>query len=88
MADPPTPPDALLEIPVQDIAVQIDDDIRMADGVLELRYMPVHGSCVVTLKVNDQAHASAVLDGALFALVAAFTADPQRTPKAGTVFKG
>lgn len=87
-SDPLVPPDALLELPVQGVAVQVDDAIRMGDGVLELRYMPVHQSCVVTIKINDQVHASVALDGALFALVAAFTVDPQRTPEPGTVFKG
>ena len=84
----PEPPDATLEMPVEGIAVQVDEVIRLGDGTLELRYMPLHKACLVSIRVNDQAHASVLLDGSLFALLAAFTSDPQRTPEPGTVFRG
>lgn len=85
---PVLPPDATLEVPVQAIAVQIDGDIRIGDGTLELCYMPYHEACAIAIKINDQTHASVMLDRAVFALLAAYTADPQRKIEPGTVFKG
>lgn len=81
------PPDATLELPVQGIAVQIGEKVCLEDGTFELLYMPVHETCVVTIRVNDQIHASVPLDGSLFALLAAFAADPHRKIEPGTVFK-
>jgi hypothetical protein len=82
------PPDATLELPVQGIAVQIDDKVVLEDGTLQLLYMPLHKTCVVTLIVNEKVHASVPLDGPLFAVLAAFAADPTKTPLPGSIFKG
>jgi len=82
------PPDASLELPVQSIAIQIGEEIVLEDGAFELRYLPVHKCCAVTIRIDDQTHASVVLDEQLFAVLAAFAADPTRVLEPGTVFKG
>jgi hypothetical protein len=78
--------DATLELPVDGVAIQVGEEVRLQDGVLELRYMPVHGACVVTIRIDDQTHASVPVDGPLFAVLAAFVADPQRKIDPGTIF--
>ncbi len=83
---PELPPDATLEFPC-DGHIQIDNEIRMGQTTLHLRYMPAHKACVVSLKTTDTVTASVTLDEALFGLLAKFVADPQATPKPGTVFK-
>lgn len=80
------PKDSSLELPV-DLQVQVGERFFLGKGHLVLTYMPLHKSCVVTIKGGDFDNASCVLDAPLFGLLAAFAADPSNIPEPGTVIR-